>query len=252
MVTLTDRAARSRTAGTMSGVFPLATSSPPAPTSRRDGPAPNRRRRHRRVDGRAAGHQPHPGGARADAAGGHRHHAAHAGQVHQGVRRAARPHDAVERARSRAGRRRHRRRSCWWRRARARWRCGARTASSRSTSSPQQPDDRYVPSVDRMLTMAALAMGSDLLGIVLTGMGGDGGRGVRSVKGAGGRYDRRGAGDGGHLRHAAGGDRHRRRRRSGAARQHPRPHHALRPQEVASRLHAAIEHADYFRLSNRL
>jgi two-component system chemotaxis response regulator CheB len=52
---------------------------------------------------------------------------------------------------------------------------------------PQQPDDRYIPSVDRMLTMAALAMGSDLLGIVLTGMGGDGGRGVRSVKSSGGR-----------------------------------------------------------------
>ena len=51
----------------------------------------------------------------------------------------------------------------------------------------QQPDDRYIPSVDRMLTMAALAMGSDLLGIVLTGMGGDGGRGVRSVKSGGGR-----------------------------------------------------------------
>jgi len=51
----------------------------------------------------------------------------------------------------------------------------------------QQPDDRYVPSVDRMLTSAAAVMGSDLLGIVLTGMGGDGGRGIRAVKAAGGR-----------------------------------------------------------------
>ena len=57
--------------------------------------------RHRRVDGRAAGHQPRPGQPRADAAGRHRHHAAHAGQVHQGVRRAARSHHAVARARGR-------------------------------------------------------------------------------------------------------------------------------------------------------
>ena len=52
---------------------------------------------------------------------------------------------------------------------------------------PPQPDDRYVPSVDRMLSTAAAAMGGDLLGIVLTGMGGDGGRGVKAVKAAGGR-----------------------------------------------------------------
>lgn len=51
----------------------------------------------------------------------------------------------------------------------------------------QQPEDRYVPSVDRMLTTAAQAMGAELLGIVLTGMGGDGTRGVRAVKAAGGR-----------------------------------------------------------------
>jgi two-component system chemotaxis response regulator CheB len=52
---------------------------------------------------------------------------------------------------------------------------------------PPQPDDRYVPSVDRMLATAAAAMGGDMLGIVLTGMGGDGGRGVKAVKAAGGR-----------------------------------------------------------------
>ena len=52
---------------------------------------------------------------------------------------------------------------------------------------PPQPDDRYVPSVDRMLSSAATAMRADLCGIVLTGMGGDGGRGVSAVKAAGGR-----------------------------------------------------------------
>jgi two-component system chemotaxis response regulator CheB len=52
---------------------------------------------------------------------------------------------------------------------------------------PPQPEDRYVPSVDRMLTSCAAAMGADLCAIVLTGMGGDGGRGIKAVKAAGGR-----------------------------------------------------------------
>lgn len=52
---------------------------------------------------------------------------------------------------------------------------------------PPQPEDRYVPSVDRMFCSAAQAMGRELLGIVLTGMGGDGGRGVRDIHSAGGR-----------------------------------------------------------------
>ncbi|HEX9100592.1 MAG TPA: chemotaxis protein CheB, partial [Polyangia bacterium] len=52
---------------------------------------------------------------------------------------------------------------------------------------PPQPEDRYVPSVDRMLASCAAAMGAELCAIVLTGMGGDGGRGIRAVKAAGGR-----------------------------------------------------------------
>jgi two-component system chemotaxis response regulator CheB len=52
---------------------------------------------------------------------------------------------------------------------------------------PPQSDDRYVPSVDRMLISSAVAMGNDLCAIVLTGMGGDGGRGVKAVKAAGGK-----------------------------------------------------------------
>ncbi len=52
---------------------------------------------------------------------------------------------------------------------------------------PPTPDDRFVPSVDRMLESVARAMGPDALAVILTGMGGDGGRGVRAIKGAGGR-----------------------------------------------------------------
>jgi two-component system chemotaxis response regulator CheB len=52
---------------------------------------------------------------------------------------------------------------------------------------PPQPDDRYVPSVNRMLTSCATAMQAELCAIVLTGMGGDGGPGVKAVKAAGGR-----------------------------------------------------------------
>jgi two-component system chemotaxis response regulator CheB len=52
---------------------------------------------------------------------------------------------------------------------------------------PPARNVRFTPSVDRMLETAAQAMGEDLLGVVLTGMGGDGGRGVRVVKSRGGR-----------------------------------------------------------------
>jgi two-component system, chemotaxis family, protein-glutamate methylesterase/glutaminase len=49
------------------------------------------------------------------------------------------------------------------------------------------PGDRFIPSVDRMLATVADACGADTLAVVLTGMGGDGGRGVRAIKQAGGR-----------------------------------------------------------------
>jgi two-component system chemotaxis response regulator CheB len=48
------------------------------------------------------------------------------------------------------------------------------------------PGDKYTPSVDRMLRSAAKHFGSDLLAVVLTGMGDDGREGVRAVKEAGG------------------------------------------------------------------
>ncbi len=51
---------------------------------------------------------------------------------------------------------------------------------------PKEPEEKYAPSVDRMFQSAAKHYGSDLLAIVLTGMGDDGRRGVRAVKEAGG------------------------------------------------------------------
>lgn len=47
--------------------------------------------------------------------------------------------------------------------------------------------DKYAPAVDRMFESAAKHFGSDLLAIVLTGMGDDGRRGVNAVKAQGGR-----------------------------------------------------------------
>ncbi len=51
---------------------------------------------------------------------------------------------------------------------------------------PKQPTDKYAPSVDRMLTSAAKHYGSELMAVILTGMGDDGRRGVVAVKQAGG------------------------------------------------------------------
>lgn len=48
-------------------------------------------------------------------------------------------------------------------------------------------NDKYSPSVDRLFESAAKAYGSDLLGVVLTGMGDDGSRGVRAIRASGGR-----------------------------------------------------------------
>lgn len=49
------------------------------------------------------------------------------------------------------------------------------------------PKDRFIPSVDAMFASLAEAYGPRLLAVVLTGMGNDGSRGVREVKGAGGQ-----------------------------------------------------------------
>jgi two-component system chemotaxis response regulator CheB len=52
---------------------------------------------------------------------------------------------------------------------------------------PPGPDGRFVPSIDRLFASAARACGPGVLAVVLTGMGGDGAKGVRAVKAAGGR-----------------------------------------------------------------
>lgn len=48
------------------------------------------------------------------------------------------------------------------------------------------PDDRYVPSVDRLMVSAAETFSGDLIGVILTGMGHDGRRGMALVKKRGG------------------------------------------------------------------
>jgi two-component system chemotaxis response regulator CheB len=48
------------------------------------------------------------------------------------------------------------------------------------------PGEKYTPSVDRLFQSASKQCGSDLLGVVLTGMGDDGRRGVMAIKECGG------------------------------------------------------------------
>ncbi len=52
---------------------------------------------------------------------------------------------------------------------------------------PQAPRQTYVPSVDVLFESAAAAVGPGLLGVLLTGMGNDGRRGMLRIKAAGGR-----------------------------------------------------------------
>ena len=62
----------------------------------------------------------------------------------------------------------------------------ARAAGVVARVAPRGPADRYAPSVDRMFVSAAKQWGSDLLALVLTGMGDDGAKGAAAVKRAGG------------------------------------------------------------------
>ncbi len=49
------------------------------------------------------------------------------------------------------------------------------------------PMENYLPSVDKMFASSAEQFGPNLLGVVLTGMGNDGSKGVRAIKDAGGQ-----------------------------------------------------------------
>lgn len=63
---------------------------------------------------------------------------------------------------------------------------GLHSAELRLALKPASPDDRYVPSADRLFASAALIAGSRTLGVVLTGMGDDGTAGSRAIVQAGG------------------------------------------------------------------
>jgi two-component system chemotaxis response regulator CheB len=57
----------------------------------------------------------------------------------------------------------------------------------RSELTPGSSKDKYIPSIDGMLTSAAEHCAARAIGVVMTGMGDDGTKGVKRIKGCGGR-----------------------------------------------------------------
>jgi two-component system chemotaxis response regulator CheB len=51
---------------------------------------------------------------------------------------------------------------------------------------PPQKGDRYVPSIDSLMASSANVFGPKVLGVLLTGMGNDGKKGMRKIKEGGG------------------------------------------------------------------
>lgn len=63
---------------------------------------------------------------------------------------------------------------------------GSQGLEPRVRLTPPGPQDRYVPSGDRLLASVAQAAGSRALGVILTGMGDDGVSGARAIRASGG------------------------------------------------------------------
>ena len=90
------------------------------------------------------------------------------------------------------------------------------------------PVNRHRPSVDVLFRSVAVCAGPAATGIIMTGMGDDGARGMKEMADVG-AHDCPGRKELRRLRHAESGDRTRRRQTDPAARPHPRNHRRRRP-----------------------
>jgi two-component system chemotaxis response regulator CheB len=189
MVSLADRAAKTRAAGTMSGAFRTIPDAPPQPPSRKEGPAPPRLV----AIGASTGGPPAITQILANLdprlqvgivvtqhmpAKFTKAFAERLDRTTPWAVREAEPGDAVTvgsvLVAPGGG-------SLVVRRE------GAQLKADVVAPDPNDPNDRFIPSVNRMFESVGKAMGQEALGIILTGMGGDGGRGCKAMKAAGSR-----------------------------------------------------------------